>query len=373
MMRRSRGVKTAAGVGVTILLTALFSVASAPAAQADGTVVSGNKKCSDLLPGVADLRELKKDSPSTGTYTDGTLSVNVIVHPLASDTGDHAGDQTGNEVFDFTSSGGFVLGVGVKGGPDTNYYSYPTGTQGAINLHAPVNAKNGKFPDLSHISFCYVPKAKPKIKTQVSKAEITVGTTVTDTATLSEGKNPTGTITFKVYGPNDATCSGAVAFTDVATVNGNGNYTSDPFTPDAVGTYRWIAGYGGDAQNDPVSGKCNDANEQVVVKKAAPELKTVPFVYPNDTATLKGLYKPSGGKLEFKLFPNKDCTGDPLYTESQVIGSNGDFTTKNTTVKVSTDGTISWVVTYGGDDRNEAATSKCSDEQVKLDFTPLGS
>ncbi len=129
--------------------------------------------------------------------------------------------------------------------------SYPTGTQGGTNLHAPLNAKNNKFPDLSHISFCYVPKAKPKIKTRVSKAEITVGTSVTDTATLSEGNNPTGTITFKVYGPNDTACSGPVVFTDEATVNGNGNYTSDAFTPDAVGTYRWIAGYSGDARNDP--------------------------------------------------------------------------------------------------------------------------
>jgi hypothetical protein len=42
-------------------------------------------------------------------------------------------------------------------------------------------------------------------------------------------------------------------------------------------------------------------------------------------------------------------------------------------VKVSSDATISWIVSYGGDDRNEGATSKCSDEQVKLDFTPLGS
>ena len=271
------------------------------------------------------------------------------------------------------AGGGVVVGVAVKGGPDTNFYSYPTGALDAKNLHAPVNAKNNKFPDLSHMSFCYVPKAKPAIKTQVSKGEIIIGNPVTDTATLSNGNNPTGKITFKVYGPNDATCSGAAVFTADATVNGNGNYTSDAFTPDAVGTYRWIAGYGGDWRNEPVTGKCNDANEQVVVKKATPELKTVPFVYPNDTATFKGLYKPFDGKVTFTLYGNADCTGTPLYTESQTVGVNGDFATKNTTVKVSSDATISWIVTYSGDDRNESVTSKCTDEQVKLDFTPLGS
>lgn len=367
--------KTAAGMGAAVLLTALVSVASAPAAQADGTVVSGNQKCSELFPGIADLRAFKVEPPTSGTHTDGTLSVKLTVRNLAGDDAGHDGDQTGSQVFDFESSGGFVVGVGVKGGPDTNRYTYPDGTQGGKGLHAPAKdkEKNQKFPDLSHISFCYVPKAKPKITTQVSKAEITVGTQVSDTATLTDGKKPTGTITFKVYGPNDATCTGAVAFTDAVTVTDNGSYTSDPFTPDAVGTYRWIAVYGGDARNEPAAGKCNDANEQVVVKKATPKLKTVPFVYPNDTATLQGLYKPSGGKLEFKLYGNKDCTGNPIYTESQVIGANGEFTTKNTTVKVDYDATISWVVTYGGDDRNEAATSKCTDEQVKLDFTPLGS
>ncbi|GAA0804808.1 hypothetical protein Sya03_24280 [Spirilliplanes yamanashiensis] len=365
--------RAAGGLGVALLLTTLVGVIAAPAAQADGTVVQGNKKCSELFPGVANLREVKVEPPASGTYGDGTLSVKVTVHPLATDVTDHPGDQTGNEVFDFAATGGVVLGVAVKGGPDTNLYSHPAGTSAGTNLHAPLNAKNGKFPDLSHISFCYVPKAKPKIKTQVSKAELTIGGPVTDTATLWEGNNPTGTITFSVYGPNDATCAGAAVFTDTVTVNGNAGYTSDPFTPDAVGTYRWIAVYGGDARNEPAAGKCNDANEQVVVKKAVPDLKTVPYVYPNDTATLKGLYKPSGGTVVFKLYGNKTCTGDPIYTESQTVGADGDFSTKNTTVKVSTDGTVSWIVTYSGDDRNEGAVSACGDEQVTLDFTPLGS
>ena len=53
------------------------------------------------------------------------------------------------------------------------------------------------------------------------------------------------------------------------TVSGNGTYTSDPFTPSTPGTYRWIANYSGDANNNPVAGSCNDANESVVVLPAA--------------------------------------------------------------------------------------------------------
>ncbi|HEU4425823.1 MAG TPA: hypothetical protein VFR67_25070 [Pilimelia sp.] len=353
-------------------MTALFSLASAPAAQADGVVVPGNKTCSDLVSAEG-LREFKVEDPTSGTHTDGTLTVALTVYPLPADDPNHPGNQTGNEVFDFVPNGAVVIGVAVKGGPNTNFYNYPSGTSGASRLHAPLNTNNNKFPDLSHISFCYVPKAKPKIKTVVSQDEITIGGSVTDTAHLSGGNNPTGPITFKVYGPNDATCSGSAVFTSTVNANGNGAYTSGAFTPDAVGTYRWIASYAGDWRNDPVSGACNDDNEQVVVKKAKPKLVTVPNVLPNDTATLSGMVGPAGGTIVFKLYDNGTCTGAPIYVEpAQTVNANGSYITHNTTVKVSTDATISWIVEYSGDAKNESATSACTDEQVVLDFTPLG-
>jgi hypothetical protein len=275
-------------------------------------------------------------------------------------------------VFDFTASGGSVIGTAVKGGPNTNFYDYqPNGVSSGTGLHAPVSS-NGKFSGLSHISFCYVLKAKPTIVTQVSNASITIGDSVFDTATLSGGNNPTGTITFNAYGPDDADCSGAAAFTDTETVNGNGDYPSDPFTPDAVGTYRWIASYSGDANNEAVTTACIDANETVLVKKAAPDLVTAPDMLPNDSATLSGLVNPSGGSITFKLFLNADCSGAPAYVEpDQTVGANGSFVTSNTTVKVTADQTVSWIVDYSGDANNEAASSDCSDEQVVMDFTPL--
>jgi hypothetical protein len=231
-------------------------------------------------------------------------------------------------VFDFTATGGSVIGLAVKGGPNTNFYDYrPNGVSSGTRLHAQVNPNNERFYGLSHVSFCYVPKARTKILTKVSADAITIGGSVTDTATLSGGNNPTGTITFKVYGPNDATCSGATVFTSTVTVNGNGNYTSGTFTPGAVGTYRWIASYSGDAKNTASSGACGDQNEQVVVRKATPRLGTAPNLLPNDRATLAGLVAPSGGALVFRLYLNGTCTGAPAYTETQVVNANGAFST----------------------------------------------
>src|SRR5262249_55482781 len=82
------------------------------------------------------------------------------------------------------------------------------------------------------------------------------------------GATPTGTITFNLYGPNDTSCAGPTAFTTTKAVNGNGAYQSPAFAPTAAGTYRWVASYGGGANNNTVGGACNDANETVNVPAA---------------------------------------------------------------------------------------------------------
>ena len=53
-------------------------------------------------------------------------------------------------------------------------------------------------------------------------------------------------------------------------VNGAGSYTSAPYTPTVAGTFRTIASYSGNASNVPVTTKCNDTGESVVVSAASP-------------------------------------------------------------------------------------------------------
>ncbi|MEO8104548.1 MAG: IPTL-CTERM sorting domain-containing protein, partial [Betaproteobacteria bacterium] len=103
----------------------------------------------------------------------------------------------------------------------------------------------------------------------VASPTVGLGAQISDTATLSGGglgsAAPTGTITFNLFGPNDAACAGAVIFSSPVVVNGNGNYSSASFTPVAVGTYRWIANYSGDDDNAPTANVCNAAGESVIV------------------------------------------------------------------------------------------------------------
>jgi len=107
----------------------------------------------------------------------------------------------------------------------------------------------------------------------VASAGVLLGGSISDSATLTGGgigaTAPTGSIIFRLFGPNDQNCVGPVIFTSTTLVTGNGVYSSAPFTPLALGTYRWIANYGGDANNNPTANTCNAPNEFVNVVAAA--------------------------------------------------------------------------------------------------------
>lgn len=113
------------------------------------------------------------------------------------------------------------------------------------------------------------------LTTQASPA-VQMGGLIHDTATLSGGVAPTGTIVFELFGPNDATCTATPAFTSTVTVAGNGSYASAGFTPISVGIYRWIATYGGDAANVASATACNDANESATISAGPPQIGITP-------------------------------------------------------------------------------------------------
>jgi hypothetical protein len=104
----------------------------------------------------------------------------------------------------------------------------------------------------------YCPPAVTLLTTRPQPVIGPTGSEFRDEATLSGGDDPTGTITFKLYGPGDPLCQNAPAFTSVVAVSGNGTYTSGAFTPShsQFGTYEWTADYSGDTDNAPSSSLC---------------------------------------------------------------------------------------------------------------------
>ncbi|HST48031.1 prealbumin-like fold domain-containing protein [Jatrophihabitans sp.] len=80
-----------------------------------------------------------------------------------------------------------------------------------------------------------------------------------DSFTLSGATSTAGgTITMSLYGPADATCSGAPALTQTVNVSGNGTYstTNTSFVASTEGTWRWQSSYSGDTFNLAATSSC---------------------------------------------------------------------------------------------------------------------
>jgi len=208
-------------------------------------------------------------------------------------------------------------------------------------------------------------KTTPALATTSSPGG-TVGTTVTDTAALSGGYKPTGSIEFKLF-PN-AGCSGSPADDETVTVTGNGTYTTPAGAAPGAGSYSWTAAYTGDAANTPAATSCG--TDTVTLTKATPALATTSSpggpadTTVTDTATLTGGYQP-GGTIEFKLYPTTDCTGPPADDETVTVTGNGTYTTPTGATPAQA-GTYSWTAAYTGDANNTPAATACGTDTVTI-------
>ena len=133
---------------------------TAGATHVTPTQVSGNATCP------AGTTELKVEPVESGTFTQGALTVTLVV--------------TGN-TFSFTSNIGVDVVI-VKGGPNSNVYDYRPGeSTGDTGLHAPINPKTGEPFGLSHVSFCFDVEQPTTSTTSTS----TTSTSTTSTSTTS--------------------------------------------------------------------------------------------------------------------------------------------------------------------------------------------
>ena len=212
----------------------------------------------------------------------------------------------------------------------------------------------------------------PTLTTQVSPSAIMLGTsppyTAIDTATLSGGFKPKGTITFIVF--NTTGCTGSPIFTSVVrNVDGNKAYPSDPFTIPGVGTYYWIAAYSGDPKNLPITKHCGDPGETLVVSPATPSVGTQvsaatiilgssPPYNVTDTATLSGGFQPTG-TMTFTVFNTIGCSGSPVFTNTKTVSGNKAYPSDPFTIPGV--GTYNWIAKYSGDGNNPAVTTRCGD------------
>ncbi len=206
-----------------------------------------------------------------------------------------------------------------------------------------------------------------------------VNTVLNDSAILSGGNNPTGTITFNLFGPNNATCSGTPIFTNTVPVSGDGTYnTSAGFTATKAGSYNWVASYSGDANNPSLTDACG--SEVVVITEirirttpnpSSAQIGRVPPL--KDKAELADGVSPTGS-ITFKLFGPTDptCSGAPIFTNTVTVNGNGSYETSAGFTGAAEEGTYHWTATYSGDSKNNSVSSTCADEPVKISHQPPG-
>jgi len=268
------------------------------------------------LPTIAVVKTatpLTRPAP-TGSFTFNVVVTNTTAAPLTI-------TALTDDKYPIATLGGCTTAVGTvlaaTPGPGNTYscsfVGTFTGVSGASQTDTvtvtAVNAAGASATASANATVTLTPAVVVPITLTTQAADgVRVGSPISDTATLAGAVAPTGTITFALFGPSNATCSGTPIFTKVVTVTGNGDYASGPFTPTAPGTYNWRATYSGDASNAAAGpGACGEAGE---VSQVLP-LPTITIV---KTATPATRPEP-GGKFTFHVTIT-NTSAEPLLLTS---------------------------------------------------------
>lgn len=291
----------------------------------------------------------------------------------ASATLSQAYTPTGAILFTLTAADGVIVDTEVVPVTGTGTYTTPNGyvpsTAGTYQWQAsysgdPLNnaavSPTGSAPQIA--------QSGPGLTgTPGGSVVIGSGVALTDSAILTGGDSPTGTITFTLLDPNGNTVD-----TEKATVNGDGTYsTPNGYVPTTTGTYQWTASYGGDSNNTSVASVPGSQPETVTL--ASPQLTATPggtVVFGSgtaltDSATLQGGFNPTG-TITFTLTGPGGTTVD---TETAPVSGNGTYRTPKGFVPAGA-GTYAWTASYGGDTNNETASAPGTQAETVNPATP---
>ncbi len=216
------------------------------------------------------------------------------------------------------------------------------------------------------------PSAPPQLSITASTAT-TVGFEIFANVHLNGASNPTGTMTFRLFGSNDTNCLSPI-FTSTVAVGGT-SINSDHFSTTLADTYQWEVSYSGDANNSP-SGPtaCSDPRGTVSVSRYSSSLGvTATGASMGTIRAVAGLggFNPTG-TVTFLLTPPGDtfCSGTPVFTSTMAVNGNGAYTSAPYTPSAS--GSYKWRATYSGDLNNTPGqVTSCLDPSAAVTVPPF--
>jgi uncharacterized repeat protein (TIGR01451 family) len=207
--------------------------------------------------------------------------------------------------------------------------------------------------------------------TQASFGQITLGHSVTDTATLTGSNGPvTGTVKFFVCGPAssnpDCTFGGTQVGTGPVTITAS-HAVSDPFTPLATGHYCFRGEYTPDASAPYSPSNHTDKTLECFTVTAQTALNTDaggPYTIGgdstfalSDTATLSGGTSDATGTITFTLYSDDACKVSVGTASATVHGAVGNQYSSSPAIVVSSAGTYHWIASYASGDTSKNANT----------------
>jgi hypothetical protein len=328
---------------------------------------------------------------AAGGTVDCTYTNHINLSPTISTALSATTVNIGDQVHDSAS----LSGATANAGGTVTYHAYAgentcTGTD---LLNSTVTVTNGSVPDSAATSFnaagtysfqavysgdannnsatsvCsteqLLVKTNPGISTTLSASSVDVGSTVHDSAALSEATSDAGgTVTYTVY--SNSACTQNARAAGTVTVTNGGVPDSNALAFNSAGTFYWQAVYSGDTKNNPATSTCTD--ETLLVNRKTPGASTAQDLIPNDSFTLSGGFNPTG-TIDFYLYAPGDttCSGNAVYHEQVNVNSgNGTYSTSNSTFHATTEGTYRWASVYSGDSNNNSANSSCGTERFTI-------
>jgi hypothetical protein len=365
---------------MSIKVACVRSRAMAGPARRALTVVAGLVVLAGPAAGVANasLAPALGWSPMTspGTYGYGTVKLGHAASQVFTLTNSGSGPSrrlkitlTGSAAFSKMSGscGGISLGPGTSCSVTVKYAPTSHGQTDTATL----TAVSGTITASVALQGAAA-KASPALTGSPGAGGTAGSATVTDTAKLSGGSSPTGTIEFKLYGPSmGPSCSGGPVDDETLTVSGDGKYTTPAgATPSQAGTYWWTVSYSGDTANNPAAVTCGA--QSVAITMASPVIATAPSAggavgtAVTDAAALAGGDNPTG-TIEFTLYgpsPAAGCSGTPVFDQGVAVSGDGGYTSPSFTP--AQPGSYWWAASYSGDTSNNPVASGCDQQPVTV-------
>ena len=125
-----------------------------------------------------------------------------------------------------------------------------------------------------------VSKASPGVVPAANPTTAATGSRLQGFTLVLGGFRPAGRVSFRLYRPDDPTCTGLPAHIEEASVAGGAAATSTGFVVPSEGIWRWQAVYLGDENNDGTTSGCDQAPVSVVARLGTPPTSPggTPFV-----------------------------------------------------------------------------------------------